>query len=153
MRGLVAARTEELTLAAGVLLVAFFFAARQWAERRSREEELSPEDELHFARKDARRLLGTAIMTVVAVAIFAGSLINPRANRAWGRTFGWIWVGILASVCFLLILAFRDWQANLAYARRHRQALNEERRQFLRAELRRLASTGNGRGDSKDGLV
>lgn len=125
-------------LAGTVMAVGAVFAVRQWLERRWRPADLPGADARHFARKDVRRLLGSAVMAAIALAIVASTRIDFRAGRAEGRLFAWTWMGILLGVVVLLALALLDWQANRLYARRHRRALAEERRALLE-EIRRHA--------------
>ncbi len=144
--------TEGRVIASAVLLIAATFAYRQWAERARRSVELSEADRAHFARKDRRRLLGSFLMGLVSLGMFVGLSLMPTkpVDRASGKLFAWVWIGVIGLVFVLLTLALIDWLANRAYALRHRRALIEERRAVLEAEVRRRRA-GSSNGQSAPG--
>ncbi len=149
---------EGLAIASGVLALAIILAWRQWVERRDRDPELSDIDHAYFARKDARRFWGTGLLVFVAAGMFRGLTMNWRANLAASQQFVWIWAGVLVLLCVLVVMAMIDWQANLAYARRHRREILEARRALI-AEESRLRQTSpspqpgfsNGEGITHEG--
>jgi hypothetical protein len=143
----VAGATESLILAAGVLAVAAYFAWRQWVERRRRGTQATRDDAIHFIRQDARRFLGSVLMALVAVGLCVGTRIDVRAGPSQRLLFSATWLGVIALVGLLLILAMLDWLATRAYARRHRRALLAERLAVIEQERRRLAGRRDGRGE------
>lgn len=136
--------TEGLVLATGALALAAVFAWKQWAERTTRDEDLSGQDRVYFARKDRRRFVGTSILALISAGMFAGLWINPKAGLRHGQAFVWIWMSVGLLVCVALVLAFGDWRANLVYANRHRKALIEERRALAEEQERMRSSPANG---------
>jgi uncharacterized membrane protein len=140
------AAATSLVLSAALLVLAAYFAVRQWRDRRDRDPDLSDADADYFARQDARRWLGSVVMVLLAAGIAFGTRINPRANREAGRLFGWVWIGVIVLLFIWLTLALLDWRAIAAYARRHREALANERYAALEEERRKRAARGNGRG-------
>ncbi len=146
--------TVGLAIAAAVLALACFFLYRQWVEIRKRETDLTEADRVYFTRKDSRRLLGSILMMLVSVGMTAGVIVNPYRNRASGRLFGYIWLGVASLVCMLMVLAMIDWLANRDYALRHRRELINERKAILEAELRHRAlarERRNGTNGTVDG--
>jgi cobalamin biosynthesis protein CobD/CbiB len=135
---------EGLIMAAGVLVVTAVLAWRQWAERRSRDLDLSIEDERYYSRRDVRRLLGTTTLALIGFGMLVGSLIEPRKHPVAFLSV-WLVVGVLVLVS--LALAMLDIFANQAYAQRHRRILIEERRTLLEEELRRHVAGQNGHGE------
>jgi hypothetical protein len=125
-----------LAIAGGLLALAATFAWLQWRERRTRPAALSEADASYFRGKDFRRLVGSLVMALIAVGMFAGLTLNPRDRLQRG---GWAtaWIGVLSLVPVLLILALGDWIALRRYAIRHRRALEQERH-AVADQLRRL---------------
>lgn len=136
---------EGLVIAAVLVGLAIVFGIRQWREARGRDPDLAAEDTDYHRRQDRRRGLGSLVMVLLAVGMTVGMSINARADRASGRLFGWVWLGVATLVMVLLVLAFLDWRAIRGYARRHREALADERYAALEDERRRLAIPKNGR--------
>jgi MFS family permease len=123
-----------LGLAAGLALLALGFAARQLRDRSRRRHgaDLDVHDRAYYHAQDRRRLIGSALMILMAAAMVGGLLINPRLDRIAAQWFVALWSGVLAGVLILLALAMADWWALRAFARRHREALVEEARQLAR---------------------
>jgi len=143
--------TEGLTITSGVLVLAIVFAWRQWVERRDRVPDLSDDDQRYFSSRDVRRSWGTGLLVLIAAGMFLGLSINPKANRAAGQQFVWVWVGVLVLLCVALVMALLDWQANLTYARRHRREILEARRALIEEEQRLRASTYQGEESRSNG--
>lgn len=136
----------SLLLALAVVAAAAFLAVRQWSERQVRSDDLPADDASYFARQDARRFLGAALLVLVALGLVIGSGISTvRANRPTRLTFVTIWSLEFLMLFVLLGLAWRDIRATGQYARRHRRAILDEHRAFVAAERRRRAIGGNGR--------
>jgi hypothetical protein len=132
--------TETTLIALGLLALAAFFGYRQWVEIRAREQDLDAPDRDYFARKDRRRLAGSAIMAVMSTLMLVSARVDARKSPAHGRLWGWLWLLVLVLVIALLVLAFFDWRANTRYAIRHRRALLDEQRDYL-ASLKRGGRT------------
>ncbi|HWE39094.1 MAG TPA: hypothetical protein VG406_21275 [Isosphaeraceae bacterium] len=125
-------------LAAAVLAVALALMAWQWFERLRRPASRSQADARHFARQDFRRLLGAGVMALIALTVWQGAEINPRAGRHEARLWASSWLLVAALVLFLLALALVDLLSIRLYARRHRRDLAAQHRAALAAERRRL---------------
>ena len=146
--------TLGLTIAGAVIALALLFAWRQWAEMRGRDREsLSAEDRDYFAGKDRRRFAGSIVMALIAAGMFAGLAINPRAGKAAGEAFVWIWAGVTVLVGVSLALAMKDWWANADYARRHHRAILEARQAYLEGEIRRRRGPGDGTSGTHEPLA
>ena len=138
---------QGFILASLVAVLAGVFAYRQWVERSNRETDLSEADLDHFTRKDRRRLLGSAVLALIAVGMFVGLMLlsQARGNRLMARMSGYVWIGVCVLLCVSLILAMLDWVANRVYAVRHGRALAEERRAFFEEQIRQRSAARNGR--------
>lgn len=141
----VSGASESLVLAAAMTAIAVYFSIRQWRDRQRRGDSLSAADVLHFARQDARRWFGSAVMAMLAAGIVIGTRIVVNGDRTRGRLFLAVWVVVAALVGLLLVLALLDWLATIAFARRQRVELARERRAALDDQRRRLAASSNGR--------
>ncbi|MEO6810522.1 MAG: hypothetical protein ABI353_15510 [Isosphaeraceae bacterium] len=137
--------SESLVLAAALTAIAIYFSIRQWRDRLGRGGSLSEADALHFARQDARRWFGSAVMALLAAGIVIGTRIVVRGDRTRGRLFLAVWIVVAVLVGVLLVLALVDWLATIAYARRQRAELARERRAAIDDQRRGFAASGNGR--------
>jgi hypothetical protein len=126
----------SLVLAALVLVAAAFLGWRQWRDYRHRPTNLSPRDESHFARQDLRRLLGTIILTLIAVSLAIGGWLPDRVNGRANKKFIYLWSGIAAMMVVLLVLAMLDWLSTRLYGIRQRRKLTDEGLSIVEAELR-----------------
>ena len=126
----------SLVLGSLVLAAAAFLGWRQWRDVRSRPPGLSPRDESHFARQDLRRLLGTIVLGLIAVALFLGGWVPDRVNGRANQKFIYLWAGIALMMVVLLILALLDWISTRLYVRRQRRRLTDEGLSILEAEIR-----------------
>ena len=141
--------SASLVLSSVVLLVAVLLGWREWAERRERSVELSPEDARHFGQQDTRRTLGLVVMALLAVGLVLGSRIPARLDNRANAQFLAIWFGIFLLIFLLLALALIDWVALRIFARRHRNEILRERIEILKEETRRnkaLGANGSGHG-------
>lgn len=140
---------EGIVIASGVLVLTAVFAWRQWAERRSRDEDLSADDLRYFSRRDVRRAIGNVILGVIGIGMIVGSLLNPRVP-AHQIPFLWVWLSIGVLALVLIVLALLDWSANLRYAARHRRLLIEERLKLIEDEYKKrttsTSTNSNGNG-------
>ncbi|HEV3120455.1 MAG TPA: hypothetical protein VGY53_01065 [Isosphaeraceae bacterium] len=124
----------SLVLSLVVIAIAAILAVWQAHERRERDPELSEDDALHYARQDVRRFAGAAVMTLLGIGVLVGTRINARiGGRPQRLLFAGVWLAVFLLIMILLVLAWRDWLATFAYARRHRRALAEERRNVFAA--------------------
>jgi hypothetical protein len=138
-------------LAFGVMAIAVALGSWLWVDHRRRLLDLSTEDEFHFRRQEARRMVVTVVMLAIGVLLLAGTRIPPQVQRRPNMPFVATWVAILGLVVLLLVLAFLDWLATSRYARRQRQVITRAGMEILRDEFRRRARLrslgGNGEGD------
>jgi hypothetical protein len=139
--------TASLVLSTLILLVAGLLTWREWADRRDRAPELSPEDARHFSHQDRRRVLGLVVLVALAVGLVVGSRIPHKLGNHTNPQFLGIWFGVFLLISMLLFLAMIDWLALRVFARRHRSQILRERSEILKEEARRrkaLGSDGNG---------
>jgi membrane-bound metal-dependent hydrolase YbcI (DUF457 family) len=130
-----------LWIAACLLSLAIAFFVLQYRERRQRGPELSPEDHAYFRAKDARRFSGSLLMTLIAVGMIAGLVLNPRRDPATRDAWAVTWIVVLVLVGLLMVLAVWDWMALRAYAWRHRRLLDRERSTVIDSLRRRQPPT------------
>ena len=140
-----------LALAAALVVLAAYFAIRQWLDRRDRGPDLAAADADYLRRQDRRRWLGSAVMVLLAAGIAFGSWINPRASRAAGRLFGATWLGVITLLSAWLTLAILDWRATQVYARRRLKELIGQRGAALEDYRRRRAARDHDRLDGPNG--
>jgi len=137
------ALVSVLLLTCAVVLLASH--VRTW--RRVRREEVAPA-ELDFRQRQFRRRMQTsAMMAVLAVAVFLGHWLTIlTASRLFAVLF---WSGILGLLVWLGLLALVDMLATKFHFDRLRQeCLVEEAR--LHAQLRRMrAVRGNGQDNGQ----
>jgi len=127
-----------LLLAAVGLMV---WHARAWG--RARADRAA--DELDFQRRRFRRRMQTsAMLGLLAVALFVGELLTSRIQSPWFRLT--YWSGVLLGVVWIGLLAAADvWASKYHYDRLRQSYLIEEAK--LQAELRRIqAKRSNGKG-------
>jgi hypothetical protein len=141
--------TASLVLSIGVAAVAALLFGLVWTDRNRRDPELSADDAEHFAKQDARRVVGTVVMLLLSAAIYFGSRIPHMAAGRANPLFVQIWLGAFLLIFFLLVLGILDWQAIRLYARRHRQAMVRERIELLKEELKYRSYRANGSGQSE----
>ena len=126
-----------LLCAAGLM----FSHVRTW--RRFRELELEPEEFDYRRRQFRRRMQTSAMLGLLAIAIFVGELLVAWSDSVWfGMSFC---VGMLIVVIWVGLLAAVDIFATKHHYNRLRQSYVIEQAK-LQAELRRIqAKRGNGR--------
>lgn len=125
-------------LAIAVVLLALWFAGRQWRERKRRPDGLSAADLAYFRAMDHRRLAGSLVMALVSAGMAVGLIVDPRRGLDAARIWVAAWSTVLCLLLVLLALAGWDWLALHAYAHRQRLALRRER-DVLMNDLARLA--------------
>lgn len=118
--------SASLGLALGVFLIALFLGLRQWYERRARNLDLSAADYAHFARQDARRNLGVAVLLAIAAIVVVTTRLSPKVEGKANPAFAELWLIVLALIVVLLALALLDWLATRVYFRRHRREMIRE---------------------------
>ena len=118
-----------------------FSHVRTW--RRFRELELEPEEFDYRRRQFRRRMQTSAMLGLLAIAIFVGELLVAWIASVWfGMSFC---VGMLIVVLWVGLLAAVDIFATKHHYNRLRQSYVIEQAK-LQAELRRIqAKRGNGR--------
>ncbi len=139
-------------LAAGLCLIALFLGLRQWYERRARESNLSPADEIHFWHQDTRRRLGVGVLLAISLLALTGSRIEPKAQGQANLLFVGLWFVVLALILVLLGLALADLLATRAYARRHRKQLIRESIAAIRRDVRQYPAPGRDANDEPTDL-
>lgn len=107
---------------------------RTWAARQA-EGITDPADLLHYHSQFRRRIQTSALMAVIGILIFVGDLIGQQIGP---RLFGFYWVGVLALVGYLMVLAVLDGLSSASHTRAALARLRAQRRQLERdaAELR-----------------
>lgn len=107
---------------------------RSWAARQA-EGITEPADLLHYHGQFRRRIQTSALMALIGVLIFVGDLISKAMGP---RFFGFYWVGVLALVGYLIMLAILDGLATASHTRAALARLRAQRRQLERhaAELK-----------------
>ena len=161
----------SLALSLFIASVASLLGLHLWWERRTRDDGLPAMDQKHYLYQDLRRGLGIALMVSLAAGVYVGARMSPfvveprdpglrtSADLAAGaviqaalethpnRRFVAVWLGIFGSTVLLLGLAMMDWIATRRYARRHRQAIHQERLKIFRETLRHADTDMNGPAD------
>jgi uncharacterized membrane protein len=139
--------TASLVLFSFILVVAALLGWREWADRRDRPLDLSPEDARHYGHQDRRRVLGLVVLVALAVGLVVGSRIPHKLGNHTNPQFLGIWFGVFLLISVLLFLAMVDWLALRVFAHRHRSRIIRERNEILAEEARKrqaLGSNGNG---------
>lgn len=119
--------------ALGVLVLgaAGLLAWLQFRDRGRRDRLDQADESLYFHKQDARRYMGAVLMAFAAIAICLGSMIDPRIGESARRWFVSIWFVVCMLILALVAVAFRDWFAIVAYARRRRAAIVRERERVI----------------------
>src|SRR5262249_48243678 len=141
--------TASFALAAGLCLIALFLGLREWYERSARETRLSEADHAHFSRQDSRRRLGISVLLAIALCVLFGSRIGARVEGLSEVLFLLLWVGVLALILLLLVLALLDWSATRAYGRRRRREMLRESLDAIHSETRENKGARTGQ-DSRE---
>ena len=123
--------TFMLLCAAGLMLSHF----RTW--RRFRQQELGPDEYRYRRRQFRRRMQTSAMLALLAVAIFAGDVLTQRIESKWFSLC--FWSGVLLGVLGVGLLAAADIWATKYYYDRLRQSYLIEKAK-LQVELRRIQS-------------
>ena len=145
-------KTASLVLSSFVVLVMGLLAWRERTDRRSRSEELTPEDAQHFRSQDRRRTFGFFVLGLLAVGIVVGSRLPYKVDQRASRLFLAVWAVVFFLLFILLTLAMVDWFALRIFARRLRTRMNQERSAILRSSKTALEDHGpyrNGQGNGK----
>ncbi len=136
-------------LALGVTMIAAFLGLRQWYERKARGELDGPEEAAFFRRQDVRRWLGVGVMLALAIEVFLGASVEPRAGGRGNPRFVVVWLVVLSLIVVMLGLALADWLATRAYGLRKRKAIFRAQIDELRQTIRQRASERAG-GDPSE---
>jgi hypothetical protein len=131
-----------LLLAAGGLM---FSHAHAW--RAFQREQLDPREFDYRRRQFRRRMQTSAMLAVLAVAMFIGHLLTMWLES---RTFAVVfWGAVMLVLCWVGLLATADvWATKHHFGRLRDECLVEQAK--LQAELRRIqAVRGNGKKDSE----
>ena len=112
-----------------------------WRAFQSQEHDAA--ESVFRRRQFRRRMQSSALLGLLAVALFAGELINARIESRWFKLV--YWGGVLLAAVWMALLAGADILATRHYYGRLRDSYLIEQTK-LRAELRRLrAKEGNGK--------
>jgi hypothetical protein len=107
---------------------------RSWAARQA-EGISDPADLLHYHSQFRRRVQTSALIALIGVLIFVGDVISKQIGPG---LFGVYWIGVLALVGYLVLLAILDGLATATHTRAALARLRAQRRQLERhaAELK-----------------
>ena len=138
-----------------VSAVMAYFHHRVWLAKRTAIDDCKTDDraadvesQLEFAdRRYRRRMQVSAMLGIVALAMFASRWIDP-----WRRDAPWIymayWLVIVILVLWVTLLAMADYVATRHFlAKSHQDQIIEDAR--LRAETRRMSGPESGKTESK----
>lgn len=132
-------------LIVGTVLVVFAAGLGwwHWSAWKSGPARQPADDETrrHAWRQMRRRLQVSALLALIGVMIPLGDLL-PVFRRS-PQLFVIYWLGVLAIVIWVVLLALGDLASNLAFSRVARNQLRRER-QSLEAELREYRAQTNG---------
>ena len=133
-----------LLVAVGLMILHY----RTWSL--AQKQELDGDAQKYRRRQFRRRMQTSALMGVLAVALFVGRLIigPPLVGPKWLVVV--FWAGVMLVLGCVFLLALLDIWATKYHFGRLRQTYQIEQTK-LKAELRRIQATrGNGRARSKD---
>lgn len=123
-------------------LGAFCLVWQGMKRRRADLGELAPDDRVYFERQFRRRRQGSLLLMLAGVLIFiAQGLVDYERSP---RLFGWLWVGVLLTLLWTVVLSWVDLAAIMRYARRNWQNLSDDRRKALRRAIAEHHARGNG---------
>ena len=125
-----------LLCAVGLMLSHF----RTW--RRFRQQDIEPEEWDYRRRQFRRRMQTSALLALLAVAIFVGEVLTRWIESTWFSLC--FWSGVLLGVLWVGLLAAGDiWATKHHYDRLRQSYLIEKAK--LQVELRRIqAKRSNG---------
>jgi len=121
-----------------VATIMTYVQRQSWLAKRTSSDERKVD---FAARQYRRRSQASAMIGIVALAIFAGRWIDPmKATMPW--VFMTYWMAIVLVVLWVVLLAMADYVASRQYwaTVRHDQAVEEAR---LRAEVYRMREAGS----------
>ena len=144
----------SLALAIFIAGCALLLGVHLWWDRGRRAHGLSASEQAHFRMQDIRRSFGILLMFLLAAGIYVGSRLPTRvivsAHEAHpNRRFLALWLAVFASVMLLLGLAIIDWISTRRYARRQRDAMQQERVQLLGDAIRHSKPPGDGKANGQ----
>jgi hypothetical protein len=142
----------SLALALFIAICAVALGVHLWWERQRRESDPPALDRRHFLLQDLRRSIGILLMVLLATGVYVGSrlptrVLDPAPEAHPNRRFLAVWLAVFASVILLLGLAVIDWISTRRYARRHREAMNQERIEILSDTLRHAKAAEDGQAN------
>jgi hypothetical protein len=142
----------SLALAVLIVISALGLAAHLWWERGRRGSDLPAIERKHFLSQDLRRAFGILLMAFLGAGIYIGSRLPTRiivseAEAHPNRRFLAVWLAVFASIILLLGLAVIDWISTRRYARRQREAMNQERIEILAETLRHTKAADDGQAN------
>jgi hypothetical protein len=121
---------------------------RVW--KRLKEEELD-ERELNFRRRQFRRRVQTSAMIgLLGVAIVVGQLLLKDVDKPLLKFQVYYWIGVLALLLWILLLAVADMVATSAYYSRERSDFAVQHAK-LQVELRKARERAGRRHNGKPG--
>jgi hypothetical protein len=162
------------TIFGGVLVVlllglSVFFGRLQFLELRNLRQNVNvlPAEEIRYERRKAyRRLVSSALLLVLAVLLVvlltyespAQQIVEQRnalANdnveltdeqKAFARTWGWMWMSFLVVLMAVIVLAGIDLMSTRLYAIRQFRKLRADRRAMIERQAQRMRQQRNGHG-------
>lgn len=150
-------------LVPGLLLAAGLFA---WKQRRllkrlgAPDQDVGQEEQLYLRKQAVRRLICSALMTVLAILLTVALLFleDPAqrlADQAPGgdltpeqkqfvRLYSYFWIVLLLVLFAMLVLAALDYRATRHYGLQQYQRIQTERRALIHQELEHLRNRSSG---------
>ena len=126
-----------IAVGAVLLFLSVGLAYREWSSWNIGPRHLPPEDATrqHAERQLRRRLRVSLLMLLAAVLIPLGDVLPFYRDSA--RLFAIHWLGVLAIVVLMVLLALGDLASSMAFNRMAQSELNRER-DSLREQIRRF---------------
>ena len=118
---------------------------RSW--RAFQQAELHAEEFDYRRRQFRRRMQTSAMLALLAVAVFVGYLLTVWLRSAWFAPV--YWIAVMGVACWVALLAVVDiWATRHHFGRLRHDCLVEQAK--LKAEIRRIQSVrGNGKAGTR----
>ena len=132
-----------------LLFAAWFMVSHVQSWRAHQRQDLAPEDLDYRRRQYRRRMQTSAMLGVLAVAMFTWKLLTAWLHSPWFSAV--FLIGIILLVCWIGLLALVDaWATKHHFGRLRHHCTVEQAK--LEAEIRRIQSIrGNGKAGTRGG--